>query len=372
MIQSRWAAIRRIHESDALMIIAELGTGGSIFNSLWQVPGASKTLFAGVTPYSREITKHFPRAVSKEVAEAILMDNEIESEFENENVNTFVVTTFTIGKDQLDHGWIMIKYKEKVVLCHMTMKKSEHWTRQNTSETLAHTCINILYDLIFNTDLTPEYYIDMDYLDYNGKQRFDILLSILGNKILAFENEKLIRVEELFRRGENWAIIRGSFDPLHIVHLNIAQDACELIGHVAFMISTYNFDERKSVFNAQKLLERIYSINHHGYPVLIVQNKYFLPTQVNLLERLKYNRGEIKLHWAVGDDVRARIDDADAKNLSLLITGRTSNDVSSTKIRNKELCRCGKQIRECVGEDSCEIWKDDPSVKKITIDEISS
>jgi nicotinic acid mononucleotide adenylyltransferase len=278
--------IQKIHESNTYGIFVEIGTGMPVSEALFEVEGASKTIYSASSPYSKqsqelELGWGKYRSVSLESIEQAL--EKINVKEKANNVNTVFVSSFQLGTENtISHGWIGLMTNKSVLYYHITLTGYCIFNRktfincvkkigleilyaQNNLELLASICETGVVDIIENQHGESLIIETLKLKTPTRQTEFPITISSEG---------KLIRLEDLIR-NKDLIIYKGSFNPIHNQHmvlLNAAkQNYSNAIPIFSISLNTYG----KENINNEELLFRIKSINTLGYPVIIFDKPWF-------------------------------------------------------------------------------------------------
>lgn len=343
--------IKNIHGSDLYGIFVEMGAGVPVSNLLFSVEGASKTVSKSISLYSKESQLEYGRpenirSVSLSGVTSILGKLILDECYNKKDINFILVSSFQIGENICNHGWIGIYYKSELQYYHITIP--EYISRVDAISRIGLIQINLLHNIIFNTNLTTI------GLDISISKKCNNILNSSNNSILVFNpSHKMERLETTFRTDFGKIILfKGSFNPIHEAHLEMMEFAEKKYPNIpkAFCITLSNFDENKnSLITEENLLDRIKSINNLGYYAIILSTPLFKDTIIEINKRLKS-----KVILPMGYDTYKRCDIKDFDNLDyeLLVFDRDSNikeqhidtenikfinynnPISSTKLRN--------------------------------------
>jgi hypothetical protein len=342
--------ISKIHKSDLYGIFVEMGAGVPVANELFKVPGASSTIHKTLSPYSKqaqlELGQHADtRSISLSSTSSILSKFMLE-EFSNKSkVNFILVSSFQIGKDIINHGWISVYYNNKLYYYHLTLP--EYTSRTQAIQIIGESQIKLIYNLVFKQNL-PIIGLDICLDNYNQ------LLHAGNDSIVVFNpDNKPERLETSFRDvGNKMILFKGSFNPLHEAHLEMMEIVSNKYKNTpkAFCITLSNYEDYKNkLLTNENLLNRIKSINNLGYYVILMNTPLFKDSIKKLNDRLG-----IKIILPMGYDtyVRCNIKDFEGLNYKLHVFDRDKslhdkhiddehiefiqydNSISSTKLRN--------------------------------------
>jgi nicotinic acid mononucleotide adenylyltransferase len=322
--------IQAIHNSDLYGVIIETGCGVPVANRLFEIDGASKTVYLTESPYSEAYgTDKYgktERCVSSEYVDKIL----------NywgtcPRINMVYVASFQIGTDtsilpsKITHGWIGIMRDSHKELYHITLRKVS--SRKSTIDKIGEIGIQLLWESInpmvnhisnINVDIAPHI------------QRTLILRS--NDNVVCFEPDgSMKRMEDIFRSQTTKQVViyKGSFNPPTKAHFDLMQSTCQRYPEClcAFMISVQTCDKKTVTDN--DLQQRIQWINLLGYRCLVNDDGTFRW----VADFFSTYFPRLRLVCPVGQDTKNRI--TDFVNLSNVITFEIfpRTEISSTQVR---------------------------------------
>jgi nicotinic acid mononucleotide adenylyltransferase len=325
--------INEIHESDLFGIVVESGCSSTLSSALMEVAGSSNTIYKCEIPYNKEYQESkygkFKRSVSKEWIEAVLnkeYNDYIEAGFKHSKEINFIFASSWQLIDPVDplvyaHGWFGlfdIKRNQKHFL-HFTFRRDlfnrdravyGYYDRKNLLSYIANHAVDVLHTAISGnieemTPLVDTCILDMAYL--NDNINYELLINALekakGDYFLVFDKNKVIRIEDLMRKSNEFVIQKGSFNPLHHGHIRQVTGTHEKYPNAlpAFLISTFRYD--KPHINYDELKDRIDMFAKAGYPLIICKSVLFYET-FSLLKKWSYAK---QFYFTVGYDTLNRI-----------------------------------------------------------------
>lgn len=325
----------KIHQSDIYGVFIETGCGVPISEALFNVAGASNTVYFSQSPYSREffhteynIKNTKVRSVSPECLQGVLESEKISNLFESKKINTLYVSSFQVGDESNSistHGWILFKYKENIKYYHISIH--EKMTREDYIKRI---CENGLKLINSKNEFVPEE-CDVDIiLNYNlsyNKKRTLQFISKMNHKeqFSVFYKDKIDRLESLTRENNSLIIFKGSFKPVQIAHKYIIERSkAKYNTNAVFMISVNVFQKGRQ--NEDSVLNRIDLLNELGYPV-IVCSKPFFKDNISFI-RNKFDSSK-KIILAMGLDTVNRLMD-DYKNSDFYDLEKMKKDFKNT------------------------------------------
>jgi len=293
--------IEKIHDSDIYGIFIELGAGIPLSTCLFEVEGASNTVFMAISPYNKEFQENVyelapDRSVSFNGVKKIADYYEKHTSF-SKKVNTIMVTSFQIGGGICNHGWVCLKSMHNTLFYHLTVKWEGN--RKKTIESIGDYLLKILY----NRNHQFDFDIPIDIIKNDkGETMIDLMLWNVNetNLMVFMPTGEGIRLEEAFRPLDKKLIYKGSFNPIHIGHVEIVNKTIDTLNTyqdidieqhggvkdtygVYFLISRYTVD--KSPFGNVDLKKRINHINKCGYGVIISTQGKFIENQKQFSDR---------------------------------------------------------------------------------------
>lgn len=136
---------------------------------------------------------------------------------------------------------------------------------------------------------------NFNYLDISSHG--NILEQRNLSTLACFVDGKPIRFEDYSRKFDNLILYKGSFNPVHIGHLKIAEDAKNRCPNsiVVFAISRDTY--QKGRISNKELIKRIKDINDHGYMAMVFDSGFFYDNYLAVSKRFSG-----KTHIALGVD----------------------------------------------------------------------
>lgn len=311
--------VSQIHESDIFGTFIEIGAGQPVVQALFNISGASKTIYKAESPYSKAQQKEkypdseFLRSVSKEFVKKVIAC-ERWLPHADINHNTYYVSSFQIAdkSEMLTHGWIGVRYRGIEMYYHITIT---NWTeRERIIKAVGEIGLRILSCKNDMTTLTKLFtahsamYSCIDIIENNeGDSLIETSLLNLESgleKVITISKEgKLIRFEDLSRKGD-LILMKGSFNPLHNHHLEMVKHTEKDYPNATpcFSISLDTFD--KGIIDPKVVATRIKMINKLGYPVIAFKSGLF-SNNVSYLRKKRFYKNLIL--FPLGSDTVNRL-----------------------------------------------------------------
>lgn len=308
--------IDRIRDKGMYGVFIEAGCAGIVSHLIQMEPGASKIVYASVCPYSKDFQELeygiTERSVSSN-AVTNMVDTWLESNHaKNESVNFVYSSSFQIGDvdgNIVTHGWICFfdKIHNRFSRYHITLPSKMR--RATYIEMIGDIGLHILYAGVGN--VPRNCYIDnMNTIGIGvtiEKDRLNLLDSIIHSsmgkeQVVCFDGGRIIRLEDLYRKHNELIVYKGSFNPLHNVHLEFAETVETRTGvRPVFSISLDTYE--KGEVDGKDLLQRIRFINDLGYAVIVINDPYF----ADLYLYLDRDRNMPNVRFMLGSDTFKRI-----------------------------------------------------------------
>lgn len=252
--------------------LVEIGAGVPVADLILSSPGASKIVYETECPYGSAKEKYgiTDRMVSREAVQTIFANTDFK------NFNTLVVTSFQIPSENnvVPHGWVLISgtfgsYVFHVTLQHLYLK--EH-TRRYYIERLGKVVIELISAFEDNNSKPNMTKVVSGNVDYGD---CEVLNQPNLNTIICFENNLPVRFEDISRKYSSLNLYKGSFNPIHSAHLEIAKIAEHRNENSRTIFALSRNTYQKGKIPEEQLMERIRAINSAGYPVLVFDDGFF-------------------------------------------------------------------------------------------------
>ena len=301
--------VEDIHNSDIYGVFVELGAGVPLASKLFDVEGASKTVATSMSPYAKETSSEMfgdNRAVSFEGVLNAVSTSMIDEE---EQINTFFISSFQLGKDICNHGWIVLKYKDTEKYYHITIPHHlmKFYGRKWVISQVGDISLRILHS---KNEPAHIPFCDMIRTNsgfFNREECLDNLLQSTDGFLTFTPGYQMCRLEEVLRGfGDDTPIIyKGSFNPPTKAHDKNAKLTEETLGHKPiFMISTETY--KKDPIATADVIRRVNILNKLGYTVVVTRSGYYNEN----ITRLRMDRNFLdQLMFVVGGDTLKKLVD---------------------------------------------------------------
>lgn len=256
--------------------ICEIGAGCPIAQGLYAIPGASSIVYHSESPYgsAKDIYKDAIGDFRMVSYQAVLGIAQHLANLSNGKYNAVIVSSFQIRSGREDtripHGWI----------CFGSINNSGIWVYSLMHYTFlnelgyaldrAETINAIPGELL--AGIKPN--IHSKHMDefYNCmKHNYHALTS---NAPTFFKDKMLVRLEDLSRQYKKISIYKGSFNPMHFGHEEIAKEITKNDDTLLILTISKNTFGKGSV-DYINIINRIEALNDKGYVVCIMSNGYF-------------------------------------------------------------------------------------------------
>lgn len=344
--------IQKIHDSNTKAMIVEIGAGAPISSLLFSIAGASKTVYAVESPYSREAFDNKygnlgVRAVSYERIQEVFLHHPVR---DNKNYNTVIVTTFQVGdktNEVSTHGWIGINTIDSCKYYHISIH--EPLKREEYIKIIGEVGVSILNGGGFDNSYI-DIVLDGTDLDENFKPKFDhhstlefLSRNIETDQMSVFTKDNTIdRLEYLTRSDDEIVLFKGSFNPISKAHEEVMQVCKGLYpkSNQVFEISINTFQKGKQ--DIDSLVNRIQLINKLGYDVIVNSKPLFKDTFDFLRNKFKgkliFPMGLDTLNRLIMDyinngDIHANEMICDFYNAQLICLNRNGNEKNNLLLK---------------------------------------
>ena len=267
--------------------IVEIGASVPLAFHLLSLPGASKVVHCSESPYGTAVEKYDIkcRMVSEEAVKQIALKTAELYDAEHPEVNMIVVTSFQIQSNNniIPHGWVAILSftgDDWVYgAYHFTYWANSNYGWRGDGEYSddgrfpRKMVIDQIWRDIFNLIEDEFDHLGQRYLDISTCT--DVLTQKYMNTLVCFVDGKPVRFEDYSRKYDNLILYKGSFNPVHIGHLEIARNAQERCPNsmVVFAISRDTY--QKGRISNEDLMKRIKDINDRGYMAMVFDSGFF-------------------------------------------------------------------------------------------------
>ena len=330
--------VQKIHDSDIFGTIVELGAGNPLSYQLFEVSGASATIYEALSPYNKQAQLDtffgeyseikIPRSVSEDFVDMVVTNrrmNLCDKDNLPDNHNMFFISSFQIGEDICNHGWIAYEYKDTYRLYHLTLPNG---TRANVIREIGKVGLQILLNKNKNKAIPYcDILIDssMGIIHEHHQMPVQSLANLnsleptchfsIEDQILTFNRDgSMCRLETILREGSQVIhptipIYKGSFNPPHKVHLDIAKSVSGRLHHqTIFMISLDTYS--KANVDPTDIYKRIKILNRLGHHVIVNRDGKY-----NNAIDLVQERTDRELVWVAGGDTINRLADMTDPNI---------------------------------------------------------
>lgn len=301
--------ISKIKDKGAMCIFIETGAGSVVYNELCKYPNtASKVVYYAESPnnweYNKEKYMHGDdvRAVSVEVCA-----NLIRFHHNNENAHyPILVSTVQIANDEntCSHGWFGFSFNSNQVFFHYTIRGNK--TREEQLQIIALIGLDILASLGNPTEISNGY---IDQIVGSNSPIRDLVTTMFNGMdnndsnhcMIISKTGEIMRLEEYLRQNKNINVFKGSFNPLHPEHIEIANT----MENTLMCISLHNRDINKSS-NIDNMMKRIRLLHSYRYDIMIDTKGYYSDSY-NLITSSTSFTELHKLNYLIGSDTMRRL-----------------------------------------------------------------
>jgi len=355
-----------IKENNSFGILIEVGAGCPIYNELTTRPNtASKIVLYAESPNNWQYnnkkynTEGF-RAVSYQtVSNMIYVTNN-----NRHNANFILASSIQVANDKKTqtHGWIGLMNQTDTKYYHFSI--NQFMSRKQYNKIIAQIGLDILAS---HNDVSKldNGYIDQ-IIDKDEKQNIKASLTcIINSKLnlknyhntsIIFKDGCMFRLNDYLRDNKSLNILKGSFNPVHQHHLDLA----DKFDNVLFSISIANRDINKKI-NVDNLVKRIETLNKLGYVVMIDCMVYYSELVSSFRNNSDFNH---KINFILGSDIMKRFLDDSGINC----TNQNFNINTKFNIKYKNVTF---NYSERSGYDSIKICENIKCVKKIEMNDTS-
>ena len=252
-------------------LIVEIGAACPLAHGLMQCDGASKVVYHAESPYGSakliyaDVIGEY-RMVSAEAVNAIAGLHVHRQCAEHLDYNTVIVTSFQVRSGNCDnkvpHGWIAIATIDgdagRIETFHLTLAHNDGLFH-GRDESISHIGNEVTALLAGDR---PDY-VDMA----NGLIAANSKATVLINK------GEMARIEEVARKYSRIVLYKGSFNPIHKAHAEIASkmDTEGTLVLLGISRNTYS----KGLVPLSDIVDRCQSITDAGFNVILFEEGYF-------------------------------------------------------------------------------------------------
>lgn len=269
--------------------IVEIGAGCPIAHGLFKCSGASKVIYHTESPYGSAKNLYgdvigYYRMVSLQAVHAIAVKL---ADSHNGNYNMVIVTSFQIKSgaddDRIPHGWVCFGVQQedktwKFTVAHLTFMNEIGYSydREKTIE-----CI---YDEVYRLIVGKGNYQFVDEYYDSTPSNFHVMTS---DAPVFYKDCRSIRLEDYSRKYKRIAVYKGSFNPLHFGHLEIAKKIREENPDTLVIFAISKATHGKGEVDYDNLVARMLAICGEDFVVAILKNGYFFDGFQYLKNRTK-------------------------------------------------------------------------------------
>ena len=321
--------IEKLIQDNYKAVIVECGHGSLVANSFLSVNGASSLVLLSKQPYCKEVQQRdYPvkgmgmRSVSKEFIHQIMFSEMDRFEpFHRDDKFLILASSFQLGSDtSICHGYFgigkMNGNERSYTVYHLTYynrnRKKSEWI-----EIIHDELLNLLDNHIYGVECPYPTHVDgvwtaKKYEKLNDNISASLSLNTMfeeaiDDNILCYSPEnKQIRFEDVVRlnKGEKKGIIlqKGSFNPFHRAHNNIAKDAIASYPDYPHVLMLSGITCDKGTNTPEILEQRIRSLTKLGYYVAVSKSGYF----IHNVEWIRQYYSDLNIIFPVGEDTIER------------------------------------------------------------------
>lgn len=252
--------------------LVEIGAGVPVADLILSAPGASKIVYETECPYGSAKEKYgiTDRMVSQEAVIKIFKETNFK------NFNSLVVTSFQIPSDNyvVPHGWVLIGFKNGVYdVFHVTLQHL--YLKEESRRTYIERLGKVVVGLISAFDESNKPDLSKIVSGWVDRTRHHPIKQNNLNTVICYDCGVPVRFEDITRKYSSLNLYKGSFNPIHSAHLEIAKIAEQRNENSRTVFSLSRNTYQKGKIPEEQLLERIRAINSAGYPVLVFDDGFF-------------------------------------------------------------------------------------------------
>lgn len=279
--------------------LIEIGAGVPVADLILSSSGASKIVYETECPYGSAKEKYgiTHRMVSQEAVIKIFKETNFK------NFNTLVVTSFQIPSDNyvVPHGWVLIGFKNGVYdVFHVTLQHL--YLKEESRRTYIERLGKVVVGLISAFDESNKPDLSKIVSGWVDRTRHHPIKQNNLNTVICYDCGVPVRFEDITRKYSSINLYKGSFNPIHSAHLEIAKIAEQRNENSRTVFSLSRNTYQKGKIPEEELLERIRAINSAGYPVLVFDDGFFYDNVLAVRNRLSGN-----VHPIMGADTFNRL-----------------------------------------------------------------
>lgn len=267
--------LSKLTKDGLTLSIAEVGCGLPVAHSLMMLDGASNVMKLAVSPYSKDVQDSINRKSEYDVTRSVsttsvlsllsyLMD-EVES-------CIYVAYSMQVGVDKCTHGYIGIcgPKTDKIVIYHFTLG---YGVNKSTAEPIIKSMVEkIIYRGIYQEKINYISVFDGTWTYHGENLVFDPSLLPVNFTTFAIVDGEWKRYTEVLRdtSGDEVGFIKGSFNPLHNGHRQMADKAIELGITPIFSLTTRTIEDK--IVSVGELVSRANEISKKAICIIDSSN----------------------------------------------------------------------------------------------------
>lgn len=303
--------LSRLKESGHTFSIAEVGCGLPVAHSFMMLDGASKAIKLAISPYSKDVqdvlTREYyyraKRSVSREQVLALLeyLDDVSDSVFS-------VAYSVQIGVDKCSHGYIGVSRGDIKTIYHFTFGYGIN--KITAAKLLIEIAKKVIYRVVYDQE------IEWGVSVFDGVWRYSDGDHIFAPWMLprnfatfAIVKGEWARYTEILRSNprSNLSVgfIKGSFNPVHQGHIQMATKATSLGIKPIFSLTTKTFDGKET--SLETLIRRAADISMQ-YDCVIDSDNMMMKDLIRDFEHHADPDYPIYVHLFMGVDVFSKFD----------------------------------------------------------------
>lgn len=322
-----YSQIKHLQTLGKKLTIIECGSAACISNSILSVPGSSALIEATLQPYSKEsqiaCIGEFKRSVSFEHVNKFI--NYVDGD-------VLVVSCQIQGCDEkiLTHGWVGMRSGDIEKYYHFSIPDKpkgagcdEMKKRAFYLDAIVDIAVGIIsYQYADRsleiTEHVHEKHLFNKYIDgvFNKDESvdFDTTINVIAHSktvpvAAVFTHHSWQRLEDFMRNATGVVLMRGSFNPVHVGHLSLLENAMKHYSAYkgAFQVSLQRYD--KPNVTPEEAREKLNSLSNLNYPVVFTGGPLYDDTMT-----LINKRWDVPIVFPMGTDTIQRVIDTDVQS----------------------------------------------------------